>query len=50
MKLEGCDRLSTFLDINMILEVMRDEITTDIRLVTNLSNSIMVADQYTTDP
>ena len=39
-----------FVDINMASEAMRDEITTDIRPINDLSNSTMVADQYTADP
>ena len=50
MKLEGSDRLNTLVDINPVLEVVRDEFTTDIRPVTNLSNSIMDGYQYTVDP
>ena len=50
MKLEGCDRKNNLLDINPVLEVVRDELTTDIIPVTNLPNSIMATDQYTTDP
>ena len=50
MKLEGCDRKNNLLDINPVLEVVRDELTTDIRPGTNLSDSIMAANQYTLDP
>ena len=42
MNLEGCDRQNTLLDISLVLEAERDEFTTDIRLVTHFSDSIMV--------
>ena len=34
----------------MVLKAKRDELTTDIRPVTDLSESIMAADQYIVDP
>ena len=50
MNLEGCDRQNTLLDISLVLEAERDEFTTDIRLVTHFSDSIMVTDQYIAYP
>ena len=50
MNLEGCDRKNTLLDISLVLEAERDEFTTDIRLVTHFSDSIMVTDQYIAYP